>query len=773
MLNDDIYKKLRCIFLVLAIISMIIALAKKVHAEEIDNTLVEKYYNETFLSSSNINDLSFLNNLIDNGYNYFIEIKYNNDINIYWITKGRTAIPYGFNINNQTFYCNPNMTFGSYETYYNASDGRDLLTSIGKGGIIGYLITYNHNNNSIEFCSAMQWDNSSDGTIANYNGIGYYNFVAGETIYYNAVRTNSLYNYSNVTRNNIDISLDNTKANYNNYWFKQYTNSGNILVGDNYFNLSEYYPSTNTNGFSVFKYNNLGIDTLRIVPPKNKVQVGTHISNSSTVTFDLNIDETTIPTTFNSDSDYYFESMEYNIAYYEIPFSALLPSSINDFSNVYVTNVVYNNEWGNQGGETGSDTFYYIDKVYLKQTIENEDIGQVAIAHVDSQTGYDETHITDIYNMITNASTISGDFDTEKNLAGGSSTPYNFTSFQDAVVKTVECYHPTGTKLTDWKPFISENSISIDSGDNMYWLEYDSSKDGFLNNIYNYNISPYTYIRENNYTGYYDILYFIVHEHVYTSNGTGFSTLSNTYTRYYYFISDRYYNKLILYREMDIMEYVELNNKISEKIYNYLYDRLLNIDDNIYYYIKNKANIDNDILTALENIDNDMQFNFDIINDILNRILNALSDLHLTQLDTIETKLNTIISNIGLSNTINEDDTVAEAIQYYKSHNNNGVPTSQVYIDDKMSIWISGKVHLWLQGTDANSDKTNLINSVFDTLTSIYDSMKNNNDIFPNIQYFLDAIAKNNNYGYETHGDYMTRLFKGNVDISTYNGISE
>lgn len=753
MQNDNLYKKLRCILLIIAIISMIIALTKKVHAEEMDSSLksdVIEIFNTYFTG--------YTNEQIDNvtsdcpyvciypanidGHNIYIADFFNTKemgincvfINNYYFTSGYSGYK-----NNHKNYIVVNGTDNNY---------------VANTGTCYRFVSDATNNTLQQFISFPVVS-----SIPELDGVWYPNlyFLKEDRniIFSNMSFSSSSYNISSVPL----ISYGSYYQNYGNKLYR--------VINDTFTPINE-----NTNGFSVFKYNNLGIDTLRIVPPKNKVIVGSHTSNISSVTFDLVIDDTIVPTTYNSDSDYYFESIEYNRAYYEIPISALLPSSINDFNNVYITNLIYNNTWENQGGESGTDTFYYVDKVYLKQTIDNEDISQISIAHVDTNTGYDETHITDIYNMITNASSISGEFNTEKNLVGGSSTPYSFTSFQDAIVRTVECYHPTGTKSSDWTPIINENGIDFESGDNLYWLEYDNNTQVF-NKRYNYNISPYSYIRENNYTGYYDIMYFIVHEQIYTSNGTGFSTLSNSYTRYFYFISDRYYNKLILYREMDIMEYIKLNNEISEKVYNYIYDRLLNIDDNIYYFIKDKANIDNDILNALENIDNDMQFNLDNLNDLINKILAALSDLNLSQLDTIETKLNTIIANIGQSNYQNEDDTVAEAIQYYKSHNTNGIPSGQVYIDDKMSIWISGKVHLWLQGTDANTDKTNLINSVFDTLTSIYDSMKNNNDIFPNIQYFLDAIAKNNNYGYETHGDYMTRLFKGNVDISTYNGISE
>lgn len=72
----------------------------------------------------------------------------------------------------------------------------------------------------------------------------------------------------------------------------------------------------------------------------------------------------------------------------------------------------------------------------------------------------------------------------------------------------------------------------------------------------------------------------------------------------------------------------------------------------------------------------------------------------------------------------NEDDTVSEAIVYYQSNNNNGLPTSDVYADNKMSLWMSGKVHVWLQGSSAADSRQGLLIDSFDFMTQFYDSLQ-------------------------------------------------
>lgn len=452
----------------------------------------------------------------------------------------------------------------------------------------------------------------------------------------------------------------------------------------------EHMPDKSTNGFNVFIYNDLGIDYVRFVP-NGLVTVGSHYSNNPTISFDMILNnDVTIPVTYDESAGYYFESIEYGKAYYEIPVVELLPSSIADFDNIYITNVIYTNEWSTVG-DSGIDKFYYVDKCWLKRTYNNEEIGQVSVPYESTDTGYSQQEITDIYNMITNASTLEGTFDVEKNLSGGSSYPISFSSFQDAVVDTIECYHVTGTKTSDWSHIeIDYPPISVDSGNNMYWLNYNGNTTGSFNSRYSYYCSPYSYVRENNYSGYYDIIYFIVHEMVYDESGNiaQYSDLSTSYTKYYYFISYRYYNKLILYREMDILEYLKLGNEGQEKIYDYLFYKINNIDDNMYYFFKDKLNIDNDIVDKIKEIDNSITLSTDSIMDLLNRILDALLDINIEPVEPLDitpitTRLDLILEKQTNSN-LNNDWYKNFRQWLYEETDNNLLDTPHEWFIDKL-----------------------------------------------------------------------------------------
>lgn len=761
MSDNSLYKKLRIVFLCLAIVCMILSITKRAKAESMAPALQEwcKNYMDTYIIDYNVDDF----NLAVSECPYFGAFSF--------VTRNGSYRIYVLD-----FYNVPHVGM----TWSNSQWWDDNFSSY-YGGIV----------RSWQSSSGKYYNVVTDNTTTIENNFVGYRFTSGSTdkqfygscklvsntnVVEHLVHNGGFDNYMVPTTNEGTLLHGNT-----NNWtsnsdpgFEYYGSYGDVYLAYNGRQARHYdnsiEPITNsTLHFNVFTYNDMGTDTVRFVPYK-LITVGSHHTNTPDLTFDIVIDNTVIPCHYTASSGFYYESIEYNTAYFQIPFYDLLPSTLDEFNNVYITNVTYINTWSNPG-ENGVDTFYYIDKCYLKETFDTDDYSQVDITHHSTDTGYTSQEIADIYSMINQASTLSGTFSSEKNLEGGSSSPYSFLQFQDAVVREIECWHPTGTKITDWVALTIDN-ITYDSGDNMYWLEYDSNNTSSFEHRYNYNISPYSYIRENNYSGYYDIIYFIVHEQVYDSSGSGFSTLSNSYTRYYYFISDRYYTKLMLYREMDIMAYIKLNNECQEKIYDYLYYKVDNIDDNLYNFIKDKLNIDNDIVNALRSFDNDYQVgNLNII-DVLNRILSALSSLHLSQLDAIDTKLTNILNAMPSGSSQNEIDTVPECIEFYKSHtNDSGLPTLYVYQNDMFSIWFTGKVHDYMDNDDTNvqNERNNIIVSIFNTLTAGYDSIFNLSNAGDYIMEYIDTISGSVNHN-TSRSTYLTHFFDNSFDINTYSG---
>ena len=138
----------------------------------------------------------------------------------------------------------------------------------------------------------------------------------------------------------------------------------------------------------------------------------------------------------------------------------------------------------------------------------------------------------------------------------------------------------------------------------------------------------------------------------------------------------------------------------------------------------------------------------------------------LSKLDSILTKLTQIA---GKDN--NEDDTVSEAIAYYRANNDNGSPTSKVFTDNKMSIWLSGKVHFWLQGSNANEDKTGFLTATFDVLTSMYDSMQNEYGFFSSLNGYLYNLAHPSDIE-DPEDNYLSFFFDSDFDPDTYEGVA-
>lgn len=161
----------------------------------------------------------------------------------------------------------------------------------------------------------------------------------------------------------------------------------------------------------------------------------------------------------------------------------------------------------------------------------------------------------------------------------------------------------------------------------------------------------------------------------------------------------------------------------TSAIYDYLYTRLNDFEYQSLSSFASMIDLDVGRNNWLATLDLDL---LDGVSDIVDAV-NAIefdfipfddSDI-LSALSGISSQLS---SFLGLDN--NEDDTVAEAIAYYQTHNSSGLPTQDVYLDNKMSLWMSGKVHAWLQGSSATDSRQGLLIDSFDFMTQFFDSLQ-------------------------------------------------
>ena len=173
------------------------------------------------------------------------------------------------------------------------------------------------------------------------------------------------------------------------------------------------------------------------------------------------------------------------------------------------------------------------------------------------------------------------------------------------------------------------------------------------------------------------------------------------------------------------------------------------IDKNIYNMSTNQFSQNNSIIANLVSILNKVNGLDDTLRDLFNRLFSALSNLHLSQLDAIDTDLDTIITKLNTiaSHDPNEYDTVEEAIAYYKANNDDGLPDSNVFTENRFSLWFSGKVHDWWSsvnhnGGDAQHPTASLLGATFDALKNTYESMTSETKILDNIIYIKIVLKQ-------------------------------
>lgn len=283
-----------------------------------------------------------------------------------------------------------------------------------------------------------------------------------------------------------------------------------------------------------------------------------------------------------------------------------------------------------------------------------------------------------------------------------------------------------------------------------------------------------SWIKDNQAALFYDV---VVFDYVQETN----TTLTHTY---YYYTTESGRIRAISNLLADIYQESNQTAVNTAAIYDYMYTRLNDFEDKSLESFNDMVALDRQRNTWLSTISSGVntlnQTSLNGFADVVEAI-NGIdipvpepfddSDI-LGGLSDILDKLDDLIDAVE-GHSDNEDDTVSEAIAYYQAHNSNGMPTAQVFTDNKMSIWMAGKVHLWLQGSNASDTKTSLLSDAFDTLTSMYQAMSSEQYFFSGISGYLDDLT-NSDYSSSDQTDpdkyYINFFFDPGYDPDRYDG---
>lgn len=236
------------------------------------------------------------------------------------------------------------------------------------------------------------------------------------------------------------------------------------------------------------------------------------------------------------------------------------------------------------------------------------------------------------------------------------------------------------------------------------------------------------------------------------------------------YFTTRYFTRLNTFALGNVQYAIEANSAIAQNTYDLLYAYLDHMDSELL----DSLGLNNSYLQSVNTLLNSML-------DALGRILDALADLHLDQLDTIDAKLTTIISNMGQSggggsvSVPDEDDTIEEAIKYYLLCED-GIGVERAIFEDKFSVWFTGKWHLWLQGKKANGTAPEdnhffIIGESIELVTNAYDFLTSEPYFWRLFSSWFDSLAGNDNGG--EFNEYLTTFGQGYYNPDHYNGINE
>lgn len=270
-------------------------------------------------------------------------------------------------------------------------------------------------------------------------------------------------------------------------------------------------------------------------------------------------------------------------------------------------------------------------------------------------------------------------------------------------------------------------------------------------------------LKNNEYAAYYDIVVFY---------WCPDSSLAEVDCMYYYYTESgrlRQANQLLA----DIYQEANQTAYNTYAIYDYLYTRLNDFEQQSLdkmFQTNNLMRVSNEWVQSIYN-------KLDGLNDIVDAIDNIMPYNDATVVSLIEgvlIKLNDIVDAIEGLGSQNEDDTVAEAIAYYRSHSTaNGYPTDAVFSDNKLSLWMSGKVHLYLQGSSLNDTRQLTLMYAFDAFRGAWDTIRSDGSYFNAIGQFLQSFSGEPMENANGNITFMQHIWTTDFDPTKFNGYKE
>lgn len=457
-----------------------------------------------------------------------------------------------------------------------------------------------------------------------------------------------------------------------------------------------------------------------------------YVSNAS---FDLNVGSDTHLFELDEQS-YYHYNFNSKRAYWQIPFSAFSAFGFDDASLVTVSNVVV--DFGFVAGMPMNYTANFIGTVTLKGSSDSNLLPPSSDTLVQ-EDDYNPTILLNVTNSV---------------LESYSQSVFDYELVPD--------YTTVLSGLADY--------IIIDA---WYWDNSPTLYEANKQPDAEFQIANYLY--DNSFALFYDAI--ILHVFHHTTDGADATRPAG----YVVFYTHRYYLRngiLALNTNLTtLIEYERLSKNYLYDLYSFTFDKLGNIDQNTYeFFVAALAHN-----SAVEGFLSNIYGALGGLDNLLGRILDALADLHLDQLDTIDAKLTTIISNMGQSggggsvSVPDEDDTIEEAIKYYLLCEDS-IGVERAIFEDKFSVWFTGKWHLWLQGKKENGTAPEdnhffIIGESVELVTNAYDFLTSEPYFWRLFSSWFDSLAGNDNGG--EFNQYLTTFGKGHYNPDHYNGINE
>lgn len=612
MKNDNFYKILRIVCLILAIVCMALSLFKKAKAEEMEYKYND-YFTSIFKEYSNYNEIAPSWNICK---------QYCNDFKIiYYDTVESNDGVYIFSSSGCSFctsgeYSTSNITNnGKYEftvsrEYYLKmaifDDVSDIFNYDNKN-CVGMIFICRQNNISVQ----LAYINSYSATSVYIIDYGNYNCYRGQILFHNLINKGNMAYVNNIYRiKQYDTIFCTYYGSYSNY--VKNTKQDTVLdVPDPIIN--------NTEGFDVYKYGSSGSERL-VCDFSNCISISNAVGNSSNIQIEIDIDGIDQTFNFDSTSTYYDYSVPSNRAIYSFPFSVF--GINNETISAKLKGVNIENITSSPGGTELRNIFWITPLTLVGSDYEDLEPEIIPKEQMPDFDYYDNPTTQTSYNGTMNRWLTSAYSSFDYSLF----TRWNFSP--KYLVIGVEPYNASQALKDSLADFIRAIG-NLEFGNALAEAITVGQGKTLQEQITEY-LNDHLYI-----TDLYDIIVF------------GYLPSENGTMQYYIYTTDSYNNHLNNSLMYDLLQAVSDDGKAIEKTYDYLYDRLNDFEDKTLTKLNE--------LVGLQELENGF---ISSLQSILNQILNALLNLNIEfpeadYTDILE-KLDTIIDNQDTSD-INDD----------------------------------------------------------------------------------------------------------------------